>query len=236
VAYTLGTYDAGRRLLQESLAMKQAIGSKIRIAECLEVLGENAYAQGQFAEAEARFQQELVLVRDLGYREPQSRSYAHLGMAVLAQKRLNDAAELLAEALTIAEGCGDPGSISRAHNQLGYLALTQGAPDTARQHWRTAIDVARRIQDRPQLLVTLDALIGLATLMVNVDNVERGTELLTLVHRVATIDRRTATKAEQMLADLEGRLSPARFTAAHTRGSALALDATVVAVLAEGAT
>jgi tetratricopeptide (TPR) repeat protein len=233
VAYALGNYDEGRRLLQESLAMKQAVGSKIRIAECQELLGAIAYAQGQFAEAEARFQQELAILRDQGYRERLSWSLSRLGAAVLAQERLSDAAGLLAEALTIAEGWGDPHGIARAHTQLGYLALKQGARATASQHWRTAIEVAWHIQERSQLLVTLDALIGLARVMGQAGDAERAVELLALVHSAAHIDRRTEAQAEQVLAELDARLSPARFAAAQARGRALELGTAVAAMLAE---
>ncbi len=235
VAYTLGNYDEGRRLLQESLVMKQALGSKIRIAECQEVLGEIAYAQGQFAEAEARFQQELAILRDQGYRERLSWGLSRLGAAILAQERLSEAAGLLAEALAIAEGCGDPRGISRARTQLGYLALKQAALDTARRHWRRALDVAWRVQERSQLLVTLDALIGLATVMGQAGDAERAVELLALVRSAARIDRRTESKAEQLLAELEARLSPASFAAAQARGRALELGAAVAAMLAEAA-
>jgi len=237
VAYTLGNYDEGRRLLQESLAIQQAGGLKNRFldCDCQELLGEIASAQGQFAEAEAHFRQQLAILRDLGYRERLSWSYSRLGAAVLAQDRLGDAARLLAEALTIAERCGDERGIARAHKELGYLALRQGALDTARRHWRTAVDMAWRVQDRPQLLVMLDALIGLATILAKENDVERAVELLTLVRSAATIDRHTETRAEQALAELEARLSPASFAAAQARGRSLELGATVAVMLAEAA-
>jgi hypothetical protein len=117
--------------------------------------------------------------------------------------------------------------IACAHKELGYLVLKQAAFDTARRHWRTAIGVAWRVQDRAHLLVTLDALIGLAALMTQVDNVERAVELLTLVRGAASIDRRTETKVEQLLAELEERLPVARFAAAQARGRALVLGAAV---------
>jgi len=235
VAYTLGNYDEGRPLLQESLAMKQAVGSKIRIAECQELLGEIAYAQNQFAEAEAHFREELAIWHEFGNRALLARSISRLGAAVLAQNRLSAAAGLLAEALAIALGCGDAHGISRAHTQLGYLALKQEALDRARRHWRSALDVAWRVHDRSQLLVTLDALIGLAILMGQAGDTERAVELLVLVRSAARIDRRTETQAEQLLAELEARLSPARFAAALARGRALKLGAAVAAMLAEAA-
>jgi predicted ATPase/DNA-binding XRE family transcriptional regulator/Tfp pilus assembly protein PilF len=235
VAYTLGNYDEGRRLLQESLALQQAVGAKIRTAECLELLGEIAFAQGQFAEAEARFRQQLTIVPDLGSRTLLSWSLSHLGAAVLAQDRLSEAAELLAEALAIAEEREDQRGLARAHNQLGWLALRQGAPDTARRHWRIAVDMAWRVQNRPHLLVALDALIGLATIQANQNDAERAVEVLTLMRSAASIDHRTESQAEQLLAELEGHLSPARFDAAQARGHKLDLGATVAAMLAEGA-
>jgi tetratricopeptide (TPR) repeat protein len=197
------------------------------------VLGEIACAQGQFAEAEAHVRQELAIWHEFGNRALLARSISRLGAAILAQNRLSDAAGLLAEALAIAEGCGDSHGISRARKELGYLALRQGALEMARRHWRTAVDLAWRVRDRPHLLVALDALIGLTTLMAQVGDVERSVELLTLVRPAATIDRRTESKAERLLAELESRLSPDCFAAAQARGRALQLDATVAAVVAE---
>jgi hypothetical protein len=95
--------------------------------------------------------------------------------------------------------------------------------------------VARRVRDRAHLLVTLDALMGLATLLANENDVEQAVEVLTLVRGAARIDRRTETQAQQLLAELEARLSPARFAAAQARGRALELDATVAAILVEAA-
>jgi hypothetical protein len=96
-----------------------------------------------------------------------------------------------------------------------------------------AIEMAWRVRDRPRLLVVLDALIGLATLMAQAGDEERAVELLTLVCSAARIDRRTESKAEQKLDELEARLSSNRFAAAQASGRALQLDATVAVVLAE---
>jgi hypothetical protein len=53
------------------------------------------------------------------------------------------------------------------------------------------------------------------------------------VRRAARSDRHTQTRAEQVLAELESRLPPARLAAAEARGRALQLDATITAILAE---
>jgi hypothetical protein len=155
------------------------------------------------------------------------------GLASIDRRTETKAERLLAEALAIAERCGDPQGISRAHKELGYLALKQGALGTAGRHWRTAISIAVRVQDRPHLLLTLDALIGLATLMAQTGDLERAVELLTLVRRAACSDRHTQTRAEQVLAELESRLPPSHLAAAEARGRALQLDATITAILAE---
>ena len=68
--------------------------------------------------------------------------------------------------------------------------------------------------------------------MANADDVERAVEVLALVRGAARIDRRTETKAEQLLTELEARLSAARFAAAQARGRALELGATVSKILA----
>jgi tetratricopeptide (TPR) repeat protein len=233
VAYMLGDYEEGRGLLQESLALQQTVNSKIVVVDCFNLLGQIAYAQGQLEEAEAHFRQELAIVRDLGHREFQSWCLSRLGAAVLAQGRQADAAGLLAEGLALAESSGDPQGMAYTHNQLGELAFKQGARDTARQHWRAALEMARRMQGREQLLVILNALMGLATLLTAEGAAERAIELLTLVRRAATIDRRTETKVEQQLAGLEASLPAGQFTAAQARGRARELEATLAEILAE---
>jgi hypothetical protein len=130
--------------------------------------------------------------------------------------------------LAIAQECADPRGTALGHTRLGELALRQGTPNTARQHWCTARDLAWRVQTA--LLVTLDAPMGLATLMAQAGDAERAVEVLALVRSAASIDRRTETRAEQLLAELEGRLSAAGFAAAHARGQALELGATVAAI------
>jgi tetratricopeptide (TPR) repeat protein len=232
VAYALGEYDEGRRLLEVALAISQTIGVKRAIAENHEALGEIAYAQGRFSAAEAHVRQELAVLHEFGNRAYISLSLSRLGAAVLAQERLSDAGGLLAEALAIAESCDDPQGISRAHKELGYLGRRQGALDTARRHWRTAIDLAWRVQDRPHLLVTLDALIGLAMILANENDGERAVELFALVQSAATIDRQTQARAEQSLAELEACLPVDRFAVAQARGRALEIGAAVEQILA----
>jgi hypothetical protein len=80
----------------------------------------------------------------------------------------------------------------------------------------------------------LEPLMDLAILMASVADEDWSVELLTLVRGVASIDRRTETKAERLLAELEERLPVARFAAAQARGRALELGATVTTMLAEG--
>ena len=89
------------------------------------------------------------------------------------------------------------------------------------------------MQERSHLLVTLDALIGLATLMAQAGNAERAVELLALVRSAARMDRRTETQAEQVLAELGARLPTTRFAVAQARGHKLELNTTVAAILAE---
>ena len=62
---------------------------------------------------------------------------------------------------------------------------------------------------------------------------ERVVELLVLVRSPARIDHRTETQGEQLLAESEGRLSPARLAATQARGRALQLDVTVAELVAE---
>jgi hypothetical protein len=80
----------------------------------------------------------------------------------------------------------------------------------------------------------LDALIGLAALLAQVGDTDRAVELLALVHLLSRIDHHIQIRAEQLLADLQTRLSEVRFAALQARGKALQLGDVIAALLAEG--
>jgi tetratricopeptide (TPR) repeat protein len=228
----LGDYEQCSRLLEESLSFQQAVGSKIRTAECHEALGKNESAQGSHTRAEACFSQQAEVLRDLGNRELLSLSLSQLGGAVLAQGRTDDAVVLLAAALATAEACGDTPAIALAHKEHGYLALQRGDDEVAAQHWRLALTLASGTPDRQHLLVMLDALLGLTMLMARTGDTERAVETASLVQQAARIDRYTQTRAETMLAELAGRLPQDRLTRGVEHGKALEFGATVTALLA----
>jgi predicted ATPase/class 3 adenylate cyclase len=232
VAFALGQYEEAARLQRESLALRQASNQGLTIAQCQESMGDIACVQAQLEAAEGYYDEALALYRDLGHSTHQSRLLSKLGGAVLTQGQLARTAELLAEALAIAERNADQRGIARVHAQLGYLAFEQRALATATQHWRTCLDIGLRVRDRQQILVTLDALIGLSALMVEAGDPEQAVELLTLIRRAASIDRHTQTRAERTLADIEASLAPGRFAAAQARGRLLELDAAVAGALA----
>ncbi len=72
LAYYQGDFGGARSLLEESLAIKQDLGDKLGIAECLAVLAEVASSRGQMEQAARLFGAAEALREILGAPRPRS--------------------------------------------------------------------------------------------------------------------------------------------------------------------
>ena len=114
--------------------------------------------------------------------------------------------------------------------------MQQDQPELARQHWRICLETALQVPERYQILVMLDAIMGVAALESKSGDLEYAVTLLAFVQQAAAIDRTTQAKAERLLAWVVRALLPEHSAAAQARGQQMQLEETLAEILAEAAT
>jgi len=111
---------------------------------------------------------------------------------------------------------------------LGYTTCALGEYEASGRHFREALQTAMEIGS---LWMALDGLVGLAGLLTASEPggaaAEQTVELLALALHHPTSSQEARDRATPLLAELEGRLSPAAVAAAKERGQARDLQAIV---------
>ncbi|HET9224324.1 MAG TPA: tetratricopeptide repeat protein, partial [Roseiflexaceae bacterium] len=126
LAWTQGDYDSATELIEESLALRRAIGDRGGAAESLLYWGRMARNRGDYERAAALEEQSLALFRELGNQEGIAWALLSLGDVALEQGDAARALPWLQEALAVYRGLGDAESTAWALCNLGRVARVQG--------------------------------------------------------------------------------------------------------------
>lgn len=158
VSHAMGEYAEGRRLLQESLALKQQFGDQWGAAFCLRELGLAAYAQGKPEEAYDQLSQSLALSREIGNNWAASVALNYLGTAAFAQDAYEKARQLQQEALALSRQLEDRFHAAYALQGLGRICHALGDHAEARGHFEESVNLSREIGDLGSVAQTLTML------------------------------------------------------------------------------
>jgi tetratricopeptide (TPR) repeat protein len=183
-----------------------------------------ANARGDYAEARRWLEKAFEFHNETPDKTLMAESLSQLGTAAYLEGAYAEAKQRYLESIEISKGTGErwrrPALIG-----LGYVTCALGEYEASGRHFRTALQMAMEIG---ALAVVLDSLVGLATLLAASDPGEaaagQAVELLAfaLAHPSSTQEIRD--RAELLLAELEGRLSPSVAAAAKERGRARDLE------------
>jgi tetratricopeptide (TPR) repeat protein len=121
-------------------------GEKQR-AETLRMLGAARREAGDHDEAAVHLGEALLLARGIGDPELLTPALAELGLLRLAQGRVAEGMRDARDAVTIATDAGHRRAQVIAHNTLGELLSHTSDQETAREHLRTALEIAVAIED-----------------------------------------------------------------------------------------
>jgi predicted ATPase/transcriptional regulator with XRE-family HTH domain len=118
-------------LLQEGLALRQAVGDQQGIARSFNMLGLAAQRLSDYPQAIRHFQACLTIARTLGDKLSIALALNNLGWVSIAAGDLAEAQIYLAAALGQAREVGSPLSSILALCSLGWLAIYRGTPEQA---------------------------------------------------------------------------------------------------------
>ncbi|MBE7555297.1 MAG: tetratricopeptide repeat protein [Anaerolineales bacterium] len=231
VAYLKGDYSRSRQLCQESLALKQGIGDRRGMTFSLNNLGQVAYALGEYPEAKAFFEESLTICQEIGDRRGIALCLSYLGDVVQMMAEYQGAKQLYQESLSIFKEIGNQWGAISARTKLGYVTSLDDI-QTARDYFSEALKVALNIQAIPG---ALDALVGLASLLIKTGGAEReqALEILALALSHPASSRDNQDRAARLLAEVEPQFSAATVKAVRTRGQVNTLETVVRAVLSK---
>ena len=160
VLITRGLYTVAESHLQRSLDAAHTLEGVMGQATAWLHLGEIAEQRGNYVQAQAYWQNGLVLARESGRGEAQM--LRKLGNLAWLQGQLQPAHQFLAEALDILRQLGDQQGVADTLKSLGNLARHQGQPEQARQFLEEALVIQRQLENRRSLAFSLLNLGGLA--------------------------------------------------------------------------
>jgi predicted ATPase/class 3 adenylate cyclase len=217
---------------EESLALRQGIGNKWGIAQCLAHLGEVARSQGDYARAKRCNEEGLAIMREIGNRADISIYLFNLGELAAAQNDPLAATRYHQEALAIAQDIGIRALAALCLGALGHGAAATGDLQGTRRYLQQALSEAVALGGLTEILYVV---VGFARLKAEGGDPVGAAEWLGLVlrHPTATGDTDVQQRAASLLADLRAVLPADQLEAALARGAKLDLYAVVRELLGE---
>jgi predicted ATPase/class 3 adenylate cyclase len=152
-----GYLSEGRRWLEETLAKSRRLPAVLRAPVYFQA-GVLAMDQGDYPAARTRYEESLLLFRDL--RDPAGQARTLVGLGVLAENQgdYEQAKVLTQESLALRRRLGDNRGIAMALNNLGNLALDHGTYAEARALYEESLTLLQKLGDVQLIGVSLNNL------------------------------------------------------------------------------
>ncbi|HXJ82216.1 MAG TPA: adenylate/guanylate cyclase domain-containing protein [Candidatus Methylomirabilis sp.] len=171
----LGRQDEGLRLLEDGVALTEALGVRAYLALWTTHLGEGLLVAGQVERAGAVAQRALDLAQAHKERGHQAWALRLLGDVAAASHHpdADAAVDSYTQALALAEELEMRPLAARTHVGLGQLHARAGRRDKSQEHLGTALQMLRAMDIRFWAARTTEELMGLGNLFIVArDNVE----------------------------------------------------------------
>lgn len=216
-----GDYAEAKRLYLESLTIKRQLGDQYGIASSLNNLGYVIACLGEYAEAKRLHRDSLAIKREIGDQRGVAYSLSNLGDVAERVGDPEEARQLFHDSLRLRRQIGDRWGAAYSLNRLGAVAEVLGDGEAAREYFHEALRGALEIKAAP---ICLDALVGLAGLLIKDENRAQATELLSFVRRHPAIGNQTREQVDTLLAEIELNLPTEALVAARRRGESATLE------------
>ena len=159
LAENQGDYGATQALLEECLALAQALPDRAAAAGAWHHLGNVA---SDLSQAVACYEQALGLRRDLGDTSGTGRTLANLAQVSMEQGHIDRAEQFLAEAMGLFEHGADTYGTANAILTHGALERLRGNAERAEKSYQNALRLGRELDDKPLMAETLIELAEMA--------------------------------------------------------------------------
>jgi tetratricopeptide (TPR) repeat protein len=215
-----GNFAQAIEALEESLKLYRAIGNREGIAGALLDLGKVAMFDNKTERAAEYFTQSLGGFHEIENRWGMAACLNNLGFIALNQRNFREAQRYFEESLYILRAIGDRVSVANTINNLGHVAVGRGEYATALEHYRQALRDATELGADP---VTLESLVGIATIYAKQGKIERLLELVTVALSHPATNPEIKGMAEPLLEQIRSWQSDSEIEAAMERATSVNL-------------
>jgi predicted ATPase/DNA-binding SARP family transcriptional activator len=170
-----GNLGHSRELLEESLQVFQSVHDRWGTAFSLNDLGLISHLMKDEVEAETFCEQGRAMFRSIGDRRGNAFATFNLGLIASSQGEHTRSQRLFRESLALRQDSHDQWGIAASLVQLAAEARNVGSPLEAQRLYLRALQVAWESTVTPMVL---DAMVGLATLKLDADEIDEAEDLL----------------------------------------------------------
>jgi predicted ATPase len=153
-----GQYAEASVWLDRARAGFEGAGDQTGMGQVLHIWGTLATLQGDLDNARARYEESLVIRRDLEDRPNAAALLSNLGIVARSQGNYETARALHEEALALRTELGDKWAIANSCHNLGNVYLDEGNYLAARTQLEAAVSLLREIGDRQAIANALHSL------------------------------------------------------------------------------
>jgi predicted ATPase len=153
-----GRADRAGPILEEALALGEALAEPEPLAQAHEAAGVAAWRAGRLDEAQGHIERSRRCFEEARDWGGVAVAIGNLGILDCTRGELGPARRSFEEYLRLARGMKDPLAIAAALGNLGWIAGTQGRFDEARSLLEEAVAIQRRNRDLPSAAMILQNL------------------------------------------------------------------------------
>ena len=194
----------------------------------LETQGRIEYLSGNYQQAKKILQEALTLARASNNTSGIIVISNHLGYVYLGEKQYIEARQAFMVSTSYSQEFDYQRAVARSWVGLGFVAYYMEDEDTAWSYFSQALKKARQIGND---LEVLNALTGIAHLLVTEGDEDHALELLIYAHQHPSADWEAKQKAERLLNKLQSISSSDTIAQAEANAKTLELDTVVDTIL-----
>lgn len=228
-------HEVAVRLAEEARTLYASIGDRRGVAEALRRIaahyGEHAMATEpfdaqEFAHAEALWQEELDLRRELQDHDGVAWALQNVGFPAMLQGDLDRAIELFEQALAAHATSGDHYGMGFAHAKIGRASLLKGDEAKAAEHYIEALNEFRVLKDQWGATSTLEEVGRFA---LRTGQFERAARIMAATAALRDADGVLLSPANhahhlRVIASARARLGEMTFAAASAEGAVMSIE------------
>lgn len=222
--------DDPEKLFRDNFARFESLGDRRGIIRAVMHLGNIAFMKEEYDKAQEYFESSLDHALAVGERWGAAGSYHKLGQIARARGNYPQAQQILQDGLSLLKKVGDPRRTGFILRELGGVARAQGKHQASWNYYREALQIARKIGTGG---LTLETLTGVANLLADTGELERGVALLTLALTHPASEQLTQNRAVQSLHKLQKHVPQEIITRGQEKGHKQSLEETIVGILEE---